>query len=283
MTPLAQAIANDACLPIAKRRFGNLANEIGLFDDLHFFECSAVAETALVLSERLVEDAHPNTERLRFLPAPRTWIEWRNDAVNGGDPGRVGLLLEQNVDCALISKVVTAPDGRWRILKSMCRLPLRGSDHDLNSVFLASAPPQGWSRSKWDVSVDVACQEAVGMLAMINTPRVIGRKQHQPHAGLQRKLAAAHAIPGKYPHMAWTEIRLEVRPPRDASDEGTHETRLTGAKAKHFVRCHLRIRLGMLELVTAHHRGNEALGIKRSRYVATPPKDGVWPKWAKAA
>lgn len=280
MTPLAQAIANDACLPLAKRRFGNLANEIGLFDGLHFFECSAIAQTALVLSEKLVNAAHQKTREMTFLPAPRTWIEWRNDAVDGRKPCYVATILEQDGDCALLSKVIAAHDGKWRILKSMLRLPLRGSDVAVNTVYPKLSRPPEVTKSKWDDYIGCAYQEAVGMLSMINTPRIIVRQQHQPHAGLQRKIAASRGMIGKFPLKAWTELKLEVTPPRDASNDGEHEAHLTGGKAYHFCRCHLRIRLGQLELVSAHWRGDPALGIKQTRYAIVPPKNGVWPRWA---
>lgn len=112
-------------------------------------------------------------------------------------------------------------------------------------------------------------------LSVINTPRVIGRRQHMPHAGLQRKLAQARGMVGKFPLHAWTEIKLEVSPPRlDRSATGDpHEARLTGAKALHFCRCHLRVRLGQLELVSAHWRGDPALGMKQSRYKLLPPTE----------
>ena len=103
-----------------------------------------------------------------------------------------------------------------------------------------------------------------GLLAIINTPRVIMRRQHMPHAGLQRALIASRRITGKYPLLAWQELQLKVQPPD--IDESDHEAHLTGARALHFCRAHLRIRLGRLELVSAHWRGDPALGIKQTRY-----------------
>lgn len=113
----------------------------------------------------------------------------------------------------------------------------------------------------------------IAALAMINTPRIIGRRQYMPHAGLQRRLAAAKGMVGKFPLHAWTEIKLEVRPPEEAGD-AEHQTYLTGEKALHFCRAHLRVRLGKLEYVRSHWRGNPALGIKQSRYTLVPPRDG---------
>jgi hypothetical protein len=107
-------------------------------------------------------------------------------------------------------------------------------------------------------------------LALINTPRIIGRRQHMPHQGMQRKIAAGKKMVGKFPLKAWTEIKLEVMPP--VIDGGQHEARLTGGKALHFCRAHLRIRMGHLERVSAHWRGDPSLGIKQTRYSVIPPR-----------
>jgi hypothetical protein len=71
---------------------------------------------------------------------------------------------------------------------------------------------------------------------------------------------------GKFPLHAWTEIKLDVALPRDASNRQSVEAHYTGTVAYHWCRAHLRIRLGKLEIVKAHERGNPALGFKRSRY-----------------
>ncbi|QPF81665.1 hypothetical protein IC762_17725 [Bradyrhizobium genosp. L] len=103
----------------------------------------------------------------------------------------------------------------------------------------------------------------VPLLAMINTPRIIGRCQHMPHAGLARDLRKRFGA-GRFPLRAWTEIQLKVTPPEQG--EGEAEAHLTGARALHFCRAHLRVRLGRLELVSSHWRGDPALGIKQSKY-----------------
>jgi hypothetical protein len=114
------------------------------------------------------------------------------------------------------------------------------------------------------------CRRTMAAVALINTPRVIGRQQHMPHAGLQRALARSKGMVGKFPLRAWTEIKLEVRPPVHA--EGFHEARLSGTRALHFCRAHLRVRRGQIEYVTHHWRGDASIGIKRSRYAMVPEK-----------
>ena len=277
MTPLAQAIANDACLPLAKRRFGNLAREIGLFDDLHFFECSAIYEAAVGIADKLAVDRTSKARKMTFLAAPRMLIEI---ATPSCVTNRQAFLLEQDGDCARVTSLFMArADGFVARNPASITIPMMKSDEPLGTYTMDRGHPIT-DDPEYRPAMDALASGIVALLAMINTPRVIGRRQQMPHAGLQRKLVASRAMVGKFPLRAWTELKLEVSPPRDASSDGDHETHLTGGKALHFCRCHLRIRLGQLELVSAHWRGDPALGIKRIRYAVVPPKDGVWPRWA---
>ena len=61
-------------------------------------------------------------------------------------------------------------------------------------------------------------------LALINSPKVIGRRQHLPHAGLERKLTKSMGMTGKFPLHAWTEIFLDIGEPHDTSDNPSVET-----------------------------------------------------------
>jgi hypothetical protein len=104
------------------------------------------------------------------------------------------------------------------------------------------------------------------LLGMINTPQVFQRLVHQPHAGLQRKLAAAKPLVGKFPLGAWTEILLKVPAPQGEQSVHPDGSYLSGERALHWCRAHLRYRLGQWEVVSDHWRGNPAIGIKQSRY-----------------
>ena len=106
-------------------------------------------------------------------------------------------------------------------------------------------------------------------MILINSPHIIGRRKHMPHAGLERQLTRGLAG-GKFPLHAWTEINLQVAKPVEIDDGEPHEAHLTGRRALHFVRKHIRIRLGQLEYVSAHWRGDPSIGIKRSRYTVKP-------------
>lgn len=252
MTPLFHAIALETTKPMQERRLRDPAGYARRLGDAHFFDVTHVAEMASALGNRFVE-THGPSERLAFLPAPLTALEVGR-APNGV---RVGLILEDRgelAECRLVSSDgdahAIAPESFFIGLHAMA----------CNEVVYtkANVPIDGWLFSRFGPFI-------YGALALINTPRTIGRKQHMPHAGLQRKLAAARGMVGKFPLRAWTEIVLEVRPPR-IEGQKVYEARLTGEKCLHFCRAHLRIRNGSLEYVSAHWRGDPALGIKQTRY-----------------
>jgi hypothetical protein len=98
-------------------------------------------------------------------------------------------------------------------------------------------------------------------LELINTPGLIGLRQHDPHRGMAKRYATI----GSYPLRGWSEVTLK------------HQTKVAGPaeqlsgttyhKCLHFVRSHLRhYRNGNVSVIPAHWRGDPALGIKRTRY-----------------
>lgn len=255
MTPLAQQIAAELTLPLKKRTFHDVADCATKICSAHCFECTEIMEAAEGIADRCLKDGSITGEIL-FLPADLTWIEHRDDTENGA---RVGWLLERQ------------EDGSVRIILAV------GSKDSFGSLMAGSA----WLNRGLQVGGGLFCKATPRpsfvmknaarflppLLAMINTPRIIGRRQYMPHRGLERDLVNAGMV-GKFPLHAWTEIKLEVTPPIEAGDDVT-EAHLTGRRAFHFCRAHLRIRLGRLELVSAHWRGDPALGIKQSRYKLT--------------
>ncbi len=265
MTPLAHKIALDSCLPRGQRVCAAATH--ALLDDTHFFECSEVVDAARDLAEEMLERGHL-ADRLAFLPAPRTWLEWRLPV-----GGRAAVLLSASEDgshatCTMVSDIHGAVENF-----SNAGTILLGSGNASLACPVISVDEYVSEAALSDQAVAVAHRLETtftgivyGLLAMINSPRVIGRRQHVPHAGLQRKIAAARGLPGKYPLHAWNEIVLKVQAPRDESGNPPRESWLSGSRALHFVRAHLRIRRGSLEHVQAHWRGNPALGMKKTRY-----------------
>lgn len=86
---------------------------------------------------------------------------------------------------------------------------------------------------------------------------------HLPYPVQLDALAKALGIP---PARDWTEIKLQINKPADIDDGQPHADRVTGQRALHFCRSHLRVKRGKLEYVRSHWRGDASLGIRRSTY-----------------
>jgi hypothetical protein len=113
-----------------------------------------------------------------------------------------------------------------------------------------------------------AAHRFIGMcvltLDLINTPGLIGMRQHDPHRGLARRLSTIRG--GSYPLRGWSEVVLKHQ--TRIAEPGERLTGATFHKCLHFVRSHLRhYQDGKVTVIPAHWRGDPALGIKRTRYL----------------
>lgn len=290
MTPLAFRMAKDLTLPIKRRRASDdfafaAAKKLS---GAHCFDVTAAWPVIEELATKIAYDSH-DVGPLGFLPAEKTWIEYDASATMPKKhfPGREGFLLESKAGGRFADITWCAECGQY----TDEQLRLMSSGNDIGRIqwgYQAANDDQllylfhdANSRVHWtgrDVGpeiTDLDEREALAnwqpgvifaALALINSPRIIGRRQHMPHRGLERDLVAKKKLIGKFPLHAWTEIKLEINAQRDASTDASTEAHLTGERALHFCRAHLRIRLGKLEIVSAHWRGNPALGIKQTRY-----------------
>ncbi len=278
MTPLFQKLIKQLTLPKKARSIYDPAGILQKLDDVHCFECSEVVEAACDLTCGDSKELGPNLAKLKqavavtgFLPAPKTWIEF----VTPWEPElREGILASEIVgtDGTKAAEVFFAAESKGELSSAPCVAvyPLRDQAKAASHIglkFLVGNLDEP-SKNGFETIATSNYTKFVGLLAMINTPRIIGRHQHMPHRGLERKLARSGA--GKYPLHAWSEILLRVTPTEVG--DGEHEAHLTGARALHFCRAHLRIRLGRLEIVSSHWRGDPALGIKQARYRLAPKK-----------
>jgi hypothetical protein len=276
VTPLAHSIAKQLTLPVKRRTF--VSDPPGILSkicDAHCFETTEVLPLAKGLfssreagSEgsydgRKIQFMGPKViskfaavaERVAFLPAPVTWIEFKDPTLP-----RDGFLL------------VDDQYGRGDWITAL-RCDEQGCNFGFSfpkggKPFDAVMHGEGDMTEEENTGLSVFVTMVISLLAIINTPKIVGRRTHLPHAGLQKRLARAYQMPGKYPLHAWHEVRLHVNVPLECRD--TEEAYLTGMRALHFCRSYLRIRQGQLELVSWHWRGNPALGMKQTRYRVTP-------------
>lgn len=257
MTPLARRIVKELTLPLKRRTFNDRVGLVPRMSDTHCFELSEVTQAIQSLAGDI--NRRPgSSDVLAFLPAPKTWLEWKVGA------NRYGILLEE-----------TKFGADFTIAGEKGFFSETGGQIALHETLLASGLDDvafrdaGWLGPKNSHFLLLFIYAA---LALINTPRIIGRRQHMPHRGLERDLVRAMRTVGKFPLHAWTEIKLEIIDPHDASGDPSAEAHYTGKRALHFCRAHLRVRLGKLEIVRSHWRGDGSLGIKQSRYRLTMPR-----------
>lgn len=221
--------------------------------DVHCFDVTDVREVAVDLAGNVGRII--GSPATTFLPAPKTWIEYTSPktASPDGETSRSGWLLEQSPECRSIISITEAiQQGNW-----FCSNPRERNCLDIET-----------GRNEYGPQLDAFGPDnmLIAFLLFINTPKVIGRKQHMPHRGLEKALLRDRKLIGHFPLHAWTEIKLQIGVPVDMRAEVGGEAHLTGNKALHFCRAHLRLRLGRLEFVRSHWRGDPALGIKQSRY-----------------
>lgn len=271
MTPLAHFITKQLTLPIKRRRFSDGCQMLKNMSDIHCFECSEIMEAVRnIISDMADRGGNSMVAALKsmisetgFLPSPKTWIEF---SVEGY---RLGFLLVADEDnCS--AKVFHAFAVRGKIeasasVSGYMTIPLINGVATIGGVCAGMPDLDEEQQAEWILQLIV-------LLAFINTPRIIGRRTHMPHRGLERHLLAQRGLIGKFPLHAWTEIKLAVCDPKDASNEKSVEAHYTGERALHFCRAHLRLRMGRLEIVSAHWRGDGSLGIKQSRYNVVPQR-----------
>ncbi len=269
MTPLAQKIVQELSLQRKNRSFKDYANVLPHITRAHCFECSAIIDMADVLSKKMLADGQFDYSAI-FLPAPLTFVEFILNGV------RNGLLLHEETVAGERAIVIRwCKDGHGVFGSSWVASYLyvdRISDHQaevlseircINSSFEAewNASAESYCRGQ-----GVAPRIVLALLACINTPRIVGRTVQTPHRRLERDLIEEQAISGSFPLREWTTIHLHITPPDEAKVLPDYEAHLTGRKALHFVRAHLRLRNAKVEFVQAHWRGDASKGIRRSRY-----------------
>jgi hypothetical protein len=261
MTPLAQRLTRDLIKPKAVRTMGHLAKVSARLADAHCFEVTDVMELAEDL--RLAQLLNGTDERTTFLPAARTWIEFSAHAVGDFPKYRAGFLLEDQGDRTVnVTQIGATDDSVGEIRNFAMPLALDGAPRDQKLRLRWLDEPEN------DQLISARLVRA--FLALINTPRIIGRRQHMPHRGLEKALRDSQHVVGTFPLNAWTEIRLECRAPVDLSNTSSAEAHYTGRKCLHFCRAHLRICAGKVVFVSSSWKGDPALGIKRSRYNLRP-------------
>lgn len=285
MTPLAHKIIKQTMLSVGKRDLSDPDSMAELMDGVRCFEMSEVTELSEQLCASIINIVVGNLNKIRpyevapqiilglaamdlfsgcaverwFAPFPKTWIE------RVVDRRRVGLLL--------VTKIYGDCEDEY------ADVYMAVSHNDYEEVNVRKIGHIGFGLPGTGFGIHLSDKESDNLkieqliyadLTIINSPEVIGRRDHRPHKGLSKALRREGA---RYELREWTEIRLEVRAEKDVNEAGDATERLTGKKALHYCRQHLRVVNGKLVRVRAHWRGDAALGHVQSRYRVVK-KDG---------
>lgn len=201
-----------------------------------------------------------------FLPAPKTWIERRADKIPDDLP-RVAILLDPSPPGVLPGAAGITFVSLFAA-ESMSIAGVLTQDDPRRVYCVESANHEAYPG---DIPLDQEqraeiLRTARYALAIINSPKVVSRQQHPPHKGLMREVRRHKNFGEAFQLLPWHEIKLQITKPRAIDDGVPHQDQITGQRALHFVRKFMRIRLGRLEYVSAHWRGDPALGIHQSDY-----------------
>ena len=214
MTPLAAHIIKELTLPVHARKWKDEAAILHIMNQVHCFECSAVAADAKEISFSPQIKKNGLKSDLLFLPAPLTWIEYKDAETDDSHTfNRLwGILLIDHEAMDLSSmtgynkSIIKDYKGELTAINVSSNLKSHFMGFvDLNLGIKAGGEVRYWCHDKDSVNViSWVTQYCYPFLMMINSPKVIGRKTHFPHRGLSKKLRQAGVITSKYPLKAWT-------------------------------------------------------------------------------
>lgn len=257
---------------------------------------SAVPDTSLQRAQRFVlsplsvdtvtmladPDAIERSRDYIFAPAQITWLEWRGRTPGFAASERHGLLISGEGNPghgAILAGSLTYVSDAY-VKGQDARLPLAVSfQHDLQADdrdIITPSDVTGAARMMPETaailaSLDLSLMSAFlgAAFALIGTPRLSELIPHD-HA----KLNLVRERSGKMPLLSWQEVRITI----DAGDVKKGEQRGGEGMRLHHVRSHLRMRLGKVELVSPHWRGNPALGVvlHRHKVVRAEDEPGEW-------
>lgn len=253
MTPLANFFIKDMALPLRERAAIRNPDILDIRNTMYGCKCFEITGVLPLIfdlqelskSKKSGDITKEAVETYSFLPAEKTWIELKNQ-----EGRREAYLLNQAGDRSAELFIFTQ--------SAIARVAHMKLDDFLS---YNSAKPVSETEIRLVAFVYFA-------LAIINTPRVVGREEHAPNKGLEKRLRTAK-VGERFKLLPWTEIRLEVSKPEEIEDGEPHEAILTGKRALHFCRSHIRVKQGKIEYVTSHWRGDPTLGIRQSKYTVT--------------
>jgi hypothetical protein len=267
MTPLytfllRQALARPQDRTDGWRYPGNAETLRADLRDIHCFEVTAAMPLIAQLGATLTAYDDEKRDGLcaahGFLPAPKTWIECRLSPEDR-QPERFALLVEPapQKEAVVSATFFRRTRASYICLASFAPMMLHLPGRRDLERYVGGAPATEEERRLFLPLV---------ALFLLNSPQIVGRQCHEAHKGLAREVRQHRNFGQAFRLLPWHEIKLQITKPADIDDGKAHQDQITGRRALHFVRKFMRIRLGRLEYVHSHWRGDPALGIHQSDY-----------------
>lgn len=242
MTPLLWDIVKQYGLPRSQRIMGRLDEIRPLLEETHSYDITAVSDTC----NAIIREGHSPNGTYTFAPGRSVWLEAR---ISGLVSGRLAYLVNGSVV--------------WRFLQRDSVSTIHGTDLSLAfepqmSAIAAYAEKSLPWHDNADSFTDIGSFRFIrAAFSIINRPRHVGLKVHQPHKGRIKKLNGTG-----FPLHCWHEITVGGR----TKDHGGQqvESRMSGTRPYHHVRAHYKPTIGVV--IPEHWRGDPSIGIKRTRY-----------------
>lgn len=261
MTPLAAQLSKQLTMPKGDQKpfwGANIEKLTITLNNAQFFEITAITNLLFDLIEK-VQDNLDFVKKSSFLPSPLTWIE-----LNTARVGRMAFVLSQ-IDEWIHFDLIWSERSSY----------IGKMNSDTLQVMLVKgkiALPQEFEcetqqKTLYVLELNLALAHAA--LIAINSPGIIAHKKREPNKGLVRRINKKFG-PGNFEVNGWTELQLKISKPQYIDDGEPHEDHITGKRALHFCRQHIRIRNNKLGYVTAHWRGDASIGVRQKSYTVKP-------------
>jgi hypothetical protein len=300
MTPLAQHIVREFLRDRKTNKFKVADYNLPelLLDDCHCYDVTEVVELGkemmlakkdkeklkqekLKREKRLIEPTEESikktksiTELTYFSPSSKTWIEFNTIRHDRKDL-RVGFFITNET----WNKTKLTNDEFICVTYNLeVPIPIlfMSKYRDINTWALYDSNNKEWIFKIEDETnrffMNFCVSHIAASFLMINSPKVIARDIQPFHAGLRKDLSKYVPSQGRSKHLnEWHVIKLEVfKDGKEKHYSDDENKTLRGKMAYHYVRNFTRIRLGKLELVREHFRGDATIGTSKSYYNVTP-------------
>lgn len=228
-------------------------------------------------AQRFVDMVSVDRERLvsaapvLFWPAAHCWIEWRGSDGHAYGVRFIGANADDEVHVGSMNLWLWPKDADRPGAFGLGRCDLQRRAHPIEIMNVGSddlpqslalvrrfTQPTALEQSEDDAKTSATI---LAVLSLLNSPRIVKITDISKVKINNRRLRG-----GKFPLLSFREVRIDLsKPDISALKLDSDGTR----RPLHFVRAHLRLRLGSWEVVKPHWRGDPSIGMRNPAYKLT--------------